>query len=159
MRRARSDPMSDRFLQLLGRPEGDLLAGLDLDLLARGRVAPEPGGTRADLEDPKAIDTDLGPFRQVFGEGLQELAQHALDLPLRHVMALCQPGRQLLQADRSDRGCFPGGSSLGLCRWLGFRRWCGFRRRLAELCWKYRRLRRTGLCRSRHSRTLRFAKA
>src|SRR3954453_4822207 len=81
---------SDCLLQLLRRSEGDLLAGLDLDLLAGRRVAPQPGRPRANLEDPEAVDPDLGPFRQVIGEGLDELAQHGLDLPLRHVVALGQ---------------------------------------------------------------------
>src|SRR3954447_3708950 len=100
MRRARSDPMSDRFLQLLGRSEGDLLAGLDLDLLASGRIASEPGGTRADLEDPETADPNLGPLRQVSGDGLHNLPQRGRALRLRQVMALRQPGCQLLQADR-----------------------------------------------------------
>src|SRR3982751_838186 len=95
---------SDRLLQLLRRPEGDLLAGLDLDLLAGCRVAPQPGFARANLEDAEAVDPDLGPLGQVLGEGLDELAQYGLDLPLRHVVALGQPGRQLLQADGRCRG-------------------------------------------------------
>src|SRR3954471_13687358 len=117
--------MSDRLLQLLGRPEGNLLAGLDLDLLASGRIASEPGGTRTDLEDPKTVDPDLGPLRQVFGEGLHELAQHGLDPALWQLMAFRQVGCHLLQADSGSRGCLTGGSTCGLRRWLGFRWRCG----------------------------------
>src|SRR5919202_696890 len=89
---------SDRLLQLLRRPEGNLLAGLDLDLLAGRRVAPQPGCTRAHLEDPEAGDPNFGAVLQVLGEGLHELAQHGLDLTLWHVVAIGQAGRQLLQA-------------------------------------------------------------
>src|SRR4051794_23182663 len=101
---APGEPWSDRLLELLGRAEGDLLAGLDLDRLAGCWVAPHPGGTRAHLEDTEARDPDLGALLQVLGEALHELAQHRLDLALRQVMALGQAGRQLLQADRRGRG-------------------------------------------------------
>src|SRR3954454_16833496 len=89
---------SDRLLELLGRPEGNLLAGLDLDRLAGCRIAPHPGGTRAHLEDPEAGDADLGALLQVLGEALHERAEDRFDLALRQVVALGQPGRQLLQA-------------------------------------------------------------
>src|SRR3954454_23689760 len=95
---------SDRLLELLGRAEGDLLAGLDLDRLAGCRIAPHPGGARAHLENPEAGDADLGALLQMFREALHEIAQHRLDLTLWQIVSLGQPGCHLLQADRRGRG-------------------------------------------------------
>jgi NADH-quinone oxidoreductase subunit A len=49
---------SDGFLEFLGRAEGDLLAGLDVDRLAGGGVAAHAGGALAHLEDAEADDAD-----------------------------------------------------------------------------------------------------
>src|SRR6202035_303626 len=43
--------LSDRFLEFLGGAEGDLLAGLDLDGFAGGRIAAHARGALAYLQD------------------------------------------------------------------------------------------------------------
>src|SRR5262245_3968467 len=53
-------PPSNRFLELLGGAEGNLLAGLDLDGLAGGRVAAHARRTLAHLQDAQAADADAG---------------------------------------------------------------------------------------------------
>src|SRR5687767_3443306 len=49
----------DRFLEVLGDPEGDLLGRLDLDRLAGRRVAAHARRTVAHLKDAEARDADL----------------------------------------------------------------------------------------------------
>ena len=56
---------SDRFLEFLGGPEGDLLAGLDLDGLARRRIAPHACRTLADLQDAETTETDPVTFLEM----------------------------------------------------------------------------------------------
>ena len=51
-----------RLLQFLGRPEGNLLACLDLDGLARRRVATHSGRPLAHLEDPDPVKRILSPL-------------------------------------------------------------------------------------------------
>ena len=53
---------SNGFIELLGRPEGDLLRGLDLDRLTGLRVAPCAGGSLAHLQNAKAGQADLRGF-------------------------------------------------------------------------------------------------
>jgi len=45
---------SDRFLEILGSAERDLLTGLDLDGLAGRRIASHAGGAMPDLQDAQA---------------------------------------------------------------------------------------------------------
>jgi hypothetical protein len=45
---------SDRFLEILGSAERDLLTGLDLDGFAGRRVASHTGGAMPDLQDAQA---------------------------------------------------------------------------------------------------------
>src|SRR5581483_1552746 len=64
----RKPPRSDRFLQLLGGAEGDLLRRLDLDRLAGGGVAAHARGALADLEDAEPNDADALALLQVLGD-------------------------------------------------------------------------------------------
>jgi len=52
----------DCFFEFLGGPEGDLLAGLDLDCFAGGGIAPHPGWTLADLQDAEAAEANAPAF-------------------------------------------------------------------------------------------------
>src|SRR5580700_3650522 len=54
-----------RFLEFLGGPEGDLLARLDLDRLARRRIAAHASGALADLKNSETVDAEPVPFLQV----------------------------------------------------------------------------------------------
>src|SRR6202162_2979907 len=56
---ASNRPNLDSFLQFLGNPEGDLLARLDLDGLARRWIASHPGGTFSHLEDAETVQADF----------------------------------------------------------------------------------------------------
>src|SRR5215467_12162726 len=55
----------DGFLQFLGGTEGDLLARLDLDLLAGRGIAAHARGALLHLQDAETVQTDLGALLQV----------------------------------------------------------------------------------------------
>ena len=58
----------DGFLEFLGRAEGDLLAGLDVDRFAGGGIAAHAGGALADLQDAETDDADALALLQVLGD-------------------------------------------------------------------------------------------
>src|SRR5690348_15928773 len=55
----------DRLFQLFRGAEGDLLARLDLDGFAGGRVAAHAGGALAHDEDAKTVEADTRALLQV----------------------------------------------------------------------------------------------
>src|SRR6185312_10205746 len=65
----------DGFLQFLGGTEGDLLASLDLDLLAGRGIASHARGALADLQDAKSVETDLRTLLQVLGDRGRKIVQ------------------------------------------------------------------------------------
>jgi hypothetical protein len=69
---------SDRELQFFCGPEGDLLAGLDLDGLAGRGVASHAGCTLPDLENPQTGDANPLTFLQVLGDQAHEIAEQSL---------------------------------------------------------------------------------
>ena len=72
-----------RFFQLLGRPERDFLAGLDLDGLAGPGMPAHPGGTALDLKDAKAGQTNLVTVLEVPGGERHQCTQCRLSLLFR----------------------------------------------------------------------------
>src|SRR5258707_969587 len=88
-----------RFLELLGGPERDFFARLDLDRLAGGRVAPHAGGALANLKDAEAADANAVALLQVLGHEADEVAENRFRLLLRHFMAAGQGGGEMLQGD------------------------------------------------------------
>src|SRR5271168_3761977 len=52
--------VSNRHLQILGRPERNLLACLYLNCFASSRIAPYPGSPLPNLQNPQTCNTD--PF-------------------------------------------------------------------------------------------------
>src|SRR5689334_20921197 len=78
--------LSDRFLELLGGAEGNLLAGLDVDRLAGSGIAAHAGGALANLEDAEADDADPVALLQVLGHLGHEVAEHRLGLLLGHLV-------------------------------------------------------------------------
>ena len=56
---------SDGFFEFLGGAEGDLLAGLDFDRLAGGRIPAHAGGALAHLQNTQADQADAIPFLEV----------------------------------------------------------------------------------------------
>src|SRR5579885_59118 len=107
---------SDRFLELLGGPEGDLLARLDLDGLARGGIAPHARRALPDLEDAEPADANAIPFLEMPGEQADEIAEHGLGLLLGHAVILGELRSQMLQRDRCRRGSLCGRFGRHCCR-------------------------------------------
>src|SRR5471030_1722649 len=88
----------DRFLEILGGAEGDLLARLDLDRLARGRIAAHARGALANLQNTKADETDTIALLKVLGDESHQVAEKGFGLLLRHLMILGERGGEMLQA-------------------------------------------------------------
>src|SRR5271170_2074951 len=106
----RSHPrmISDRFLEFLGGPEGDLLARLDLDRLAGRGVAAHAGGALAHLKDPQAANADAVALLEVLDHHADEIVEDEFGLFLRHLVADGEGSREMLQRDCSLCCC-------GLC--------------------------------------------
>src|SRR5436190_9922036 len=77
---------SDRLFQFLGRTEGDLLARLDLNRLARCRVAPHARSAFAHYEDAKPADANAVALLEMLGQQTDQIAENGLGLLLRHFM-------------------------------------------------------------------------
>src|SRR4051794_8285257 len=91
----------DGFLELLGSAEGNLLAGLDLDLLAGGGVAAHAGSALADLEDTEADDANPLALLQVLGDSGHEVAENRFSGLLRQFVIFSDGGCKVLQSDGS----------------------------------------------------------
>jgi hypothetical protein len=89
----------NRLFQFLGWPEGDLLAGLDLDGLAGPRISAHPGGTILNLEHAESSQADFVAVLEMAGGQRHQVAQHGFGLLLRQVVALSQFGGHLLERD------------------------------------------------------------
>src|SRR5215813_10986545 len=87
------------FLQFLGDAEGDLLARLDLDRLAGGRVAAHAGGALSHLENAEPADANAVSLLQVLGDQADEIAEDCLGLLLRHLMIFRELRRQVPHRD------------------------------------------------------------
>src|ERR1700690_4299634 len=85
-RRVRPKAASDRLFQVLRGAEGDLLARLDLDGFAGGRVAAHARGALAHLKDAEAADADALALLQMLDDVVYEIGEHHLRLLLRHLM-------------------------------------------------------------------------
>src|SRR6266851_6174330 len=96
----------DGFLEFLGRTEGDLLAGLDVDRFAGGGVAAHAGGTLADLEDAEADDADALALLQVLGDHGDHVAENGFRLLLRQFLILGDRRCQVLQRNGGWGRCF-----------------------------------------------------
>jgi hypothetical protein len=94
-----------RLLQFLGWPEGDLLAGFDLDRFAGSRVPTHPRRSLAHLEDAETCQADFVTLLEVLRGQRHQVAQHGLSLFLREVVAIGQLGGEMLERDsRLRRG-------------------------------------------------------
>src|SRR5512143_1529383 len=78
----------DRFLEVLGDTEGDLLRRLDLDRLAGGRVASHARRAVAHLKDAEARDADLVALLEVLDDQADEIVEGAGGVLLRHARLL-----------------------------------------------------------------------
>src|SRR6202521_2907160 len=89
----------DRFLEFLGGAEGDLLARLDLDRLAGGRIAPHASGALADLKDAETADAEAVAFLQVLRHQADEVAENRFGLLFCHFMGNGKGGGDMLQGN------------------------------------------------------------
>src|SRR5882724_6900121 len=89
----------DGFLEFLGGAERHLLAGLDLDRLAGGRVAAHAGGALADLEDAEADQADAVALLEVLDDQADDVVEDAFGILLRHFAAVGQLGGEVLQGE------------------------------------------------------------
>src|ERR1044072_4209597 len=71
------------FLEVLRRPESNLLAGLDLDAFARCRVATHPCRALPKLQEAEARDADARAFLQMLADVGHHLRQDDFRLGLR----------------------------------------------------------------------------
>src|SRR5262249_20659314 len=107
-----SSEVSDRFLQLLGGAEGNLLARLDLDRFAGRGIAAHARRTLANLKHTEADEANAITLLQMLGDEVDEITEDGFGLLLRHFMVLGQRCGEVLEAD---------GVLLGLrccCCWL-----------------------------------------
>src|SRR6202795_3426588 len=107
-----SDRLLDGFLEFLGRTEGNLLAGLDVDRFAGGGVAAHARGALADLEDAEADDADALALLQMLGDHGDDVVQDRLGLLLRQFLILGDRRRQVLQRNGGWGRCFLRHSAL-----------------------------------------------
>ena len=96
----------DGFLEFLGRAEGDLLAGLDLDRFAGGGVAAHAGGALANLQDAEADDADALALLQVLGDPGDQVAQNGFSLLLGQFLVFGDRRGQMLQRDVAGVAAF-----------------------------------------------------
>ena len=94
------------FLEFLGRAEGNLLAGLDLNRFAGGGVAAHAGGALANLEDAEPDDADALALLQVLGDAANQVAQDLFGLLLGQFLVFGDRRRQMLQRDGGRGRCF-----------------------------------------------------
>src|SRR6185437_7064873 len=94
----------DRFLEVLGDAEGDLLRRLDLDGLARRRVAAHARRTIADLKDAEARDADLVALLEVLDDETDEVVEGGGRVLLGHARLLGQLGGDLRQRNGRNSG-------------------------------------------------------
>src|SRR4029079_10868008 len=104
--RFRRGAVLDGFLQFLGRAEGDLLAGLDLDRFAGGGVAAHAGGALADLEDAEADVAAVLSLLQVLGDLAAHIGQDRLSGLLRQFMVVRESRCQMLECNGGWGCCF-----------------------------------------------------
>src|SRR5215204_3759538 len=97
----------DRFLEVLGDAEGDLLRRLDLDRLAGRRVAAHARRTVAHLKNAEARDADLVALLEMLHDQADEIVEAAGRVLLGHARLFGQFGRHLRQRDGRSRrfGC------------------------------------------------------
>src|SRR5262245_14352825 len=101
-------PFSDRFLELLGGSEGNLLRRLDLDRLAGCRIAAHASGALAHHQNAEPADADAVALLEMLGHQTDQIAEHGLCLLFRHLVRFREIGGEMLQRDCR-------------CRFLGWR--------------------------------------
>jgi len=91
----------DRELQLLGCAKCDLLACLDLDRFAGGRIPAHSSWPLPDLKDTKTSNPNAFALLEVLGNEADQAVQQVHPLPFRQLMVLCQSSREMLEGDRT----------------------------------------------------------
>src|SRR3954468_16610851 len=93
------------FLQFLRGAERDLLAGLDLDRLAGGRIAAHARGALAHLQDAEAADADAVALLEVLDDEVDHVVEDRFGGLLGELMLLGEVRRDVLQGE-SRGSCF-----------------------------------------------------
>ncbi len=83
----------NRHFQILGRPECDFLAGLDLDCFAGCRVAPHASSALPNLQDAETGNADAFAFLEMLGDNADEIAEGGFTCSFRQLMLLGQDRR------------------------------------------------------------------
>jgi len=89
----------DRELQLLGCAKCDLLACLDLDRFAGGRIPAHSSWPLPDLKDTKTSNPNAFALLEVLGNEADQPIKQGHPLPFRQLMVLRQPSREVLESD------------------------------------------------------------
>src|SRR5262249_36702006 len=100
----------DGFFQFLGSAEGNLLAGLDLDGFAGGRIAAHTGGALTDLQNTETREAKLLALLQMLGDHFDKLVEQSFALLLAHFVAFSERMSEMLESDGTT--CFRGGRRL-----------------------------------------------
>src|SRR5438874_13562145 len=98
----------DCHLQVLGRAERDLLAGLYFDSFAGRWISPHAGCACPDLQNAKTGNADALAFFEMLGDQAHEVAENSLARAFREFVIRCQPCRTMLERNGTAR--------LGTCR-------------------------------------------
>src|SRR3981189_875625 len=96
---------SDGFLEFLGRPEGNLLAGLDVDRFAGGGVAAHAGGALAHLQDAETDDANALALLQMLGDSANQVVQDGFGLLLGQLLLVGDGRSQMLERDGGRGRC------------------------------------------------------
>ena len=97
----------DRELQLLGCAKCDLLACLDLDRFAGGRIPAHSSWPLPDLQDAQTSNSDSFPLLEMLGDETYQLAEQGLSLSFRQLMLLGQAGRKMLESNWDESSFSP----------------------------------------------------
>src|SRR5579862_7913037 len=95
-------PLLNGFFEFLRCPESDLLARLDLNRLAGGRIAAHARGTAPHLQNAQPADADALALFQVLDDLTHQAAQDGFRLFLRQLVVFRETRRKMLQRHGSD---------------------------------------------------------
>jgi hypothetical protein len=90
---------SDRHLEFFCGAKSDFLARLDLNLLARRRVAPDPGSAIPHLQNSESGNLHALTILQVLGDEPDKIFEHLLAMLLRKLVLFSQSIGQVLSGD------------------------------------------------------------
>src|SRR5690606_6398127 len=105
----------DLLFEILGCAEGHLLARLDLDRLARRRVAAHARRTLANLQDAETANANAITLLEVLRDHRHHVLEHGVGLLLRKIMRFRKSRTEMAQRD-GIHGCCRLCCRSGFCR-------------------------------------------